>query len=200
MQRTVKLLFVLLVTIATTILVSNIIVVVVSKGRCYDDINAIPHNTYGLLLGTGRSSKPSPYYDARIQAAIDLYHAGKVDSIVVSAENLYVGYNEVDSMVAALETAGVPVASVDYHGTDTYASLHTFGEVLGYFSPPTVISQHYHNQRAVFYAATLFHEPTIAYNAADTDIWYWNFHRVLRESLARTKAVLTIRRAQRKIV
>lgn len=191
MQRTVKLLFVLLAIIATTILFSNIIVVVVSKGRCYDDINAIPHNAYGLLLGTGRSSKPSPYYDARIQAAIDLYHAGKVDSLVVSAENLYADYNEVDSMVSALNTAGVPVASVDYHGTDTYASLHTFGNTYGYNLPPTVISQHYHNQRAVYYGALLFPESPIAYNAADTDIWYWNLRRVLREALARTKAVLT---------
>ena len=200
MQRTVKLLVTLSAIAVAVIVACNIIVVAVSKGRCYDSTNAIPHNTYGLLLGTGRSSKASPYYDARIQAAIDLYYAGKVDSVVVSAENLYADYNEVDSMVSALNTAGVPVAFVDYHGTDTYASLHTFGEVFGYTVSPTVISQHYHNQRAVFYVATLFHEPTIAYNAADTDIWYWNFHRVLRESLARTKAVLTIRRAQRKIV
>ena len=195
MQRTVKLLVTLSAIGVAVIVVCNIIVVAVSKGRCYDDINAIPHNTYGLLLGTGRSSKASPYYDARLQAAIDLYYASKVDSVVVSAENLYADYNEVDSMVSALNTAGVPVAFVDYHGTDTYASLHTFGEVFGYTVSPTVISQHYHNQRAVYYAATLFHEPTIAYNATDTDIWYWNLRRVLRESLARTKAVLTIRRA-----
>ncbi len=200
MQRTAKLLVTLSAIAVAVIVACNIIVVVVSKGRCYDDINAIPYNTYGLLLGTGRSNKPSPYYDARLQAARDLFHAGKVDSIVVSAENLYADYNEVDSMVVALKTAGVPVAFVDYHGTDTYASLHTFGEVLGYSSPPTIISQHYHNQRAVFYGALLFRESPVAYNAADTDIWYWNLRRVLRESLARTKAVLTIRRAQRKIV
>ncbi len=180
-----------LMVMVTVIVVCNIIVVAVSKGRCYDDTDAIPHNTYGLLLGTGRSSKPSPYYDARLQAATDLYHAGKVDYIVVSGENLHADYNEVDSMVAALETAGVPVAFVDYRGTDTYASLHTFGEVFGYTVPPTIISQHYHNQRAVFYGALLFREPPIAYNAADTDIWYWNLRRVLREVLARTKAVLT---------
>lgn len=183
---------IVLIVIATTILISNILVVVVSKGRCYDDTDAIPHSTYGLLLGTGRSSKPSPYYDARVQAAIDLWQAGKVDSIVVSGENLYADYNEVDSMVAALETAGVPVAFVDYHGTDTYASLHTFGEVFGYSSSPTIISQHYHNQRAVFYGALLFRESPAAYNAADTDIWYWNLRRVLREVLARTKAVLAM--------
>ena len=191
-QRIAKLVGIALIVIVAAIVACNIIVVVVSKGRCYDDTDVVPHNTYGLLLGTGRSSKPSPYYDARVQAATDLYHAGKVDYLVVSAENLHADYNEVDSMVAALETVGVPVAFVDYHGTDTYASLHTFGEVFGYTASPTIISQHYHNQRAVFYGTLLFRESPVAYDAADTDIWYWNLRRVLREVLARTKAVFAM--------
>lgn len=191
-RRVAQLSGIALITIAAIVLVSNICVATVSKGKCYDDVNTIPHNTYGLLLGTGRSSALSPYYDARLRAAIDLYQAGKVDSVVVSGENLYADYNEVDSMAAALERAGVPVAFVDYHGTDTYASLHTFGDFFGCSFSPTIISQHYHNQRAVFYGALVFQETPIAYNAADTDIWYWNLHRVLREVLARTKAVLAI--------
>lgn len=181
-----------LITIVVFILISNIIVVIVSKGKCYDDTDAIPHNMYGLLLGTGRNGQSSPYYDARIQAAVDLYHAGKVDYIVVSGENLHTDYNEVDSMCTALKSAGVPVVSADYHGTDTYTSLHTFGDVFGYSFPPTIISQHYHNQRAVFYGTLLFCKSPIAYNAADTDIWYWNLHRMSREFLARTKAVLAM--------
>ena len=181
-----------LITIVAIILISNIIVVVISKGKCYDTTDAVPYHTYGLLLGTGRSSKPSPYYTARVQAAIDLYYAGKVDYIVVSGEILYADYNEVDSMVAALETANVPIAYIDYYGTDTYTSLYTFGEVFAYSLPPTIISQHYHNQRAVFYGALLFREFPIAYNAVDTDIWYWHLRCALREIFARTKAVLTI--------
>ena len=59
--------------ILSIIIESNIIVAYVSKGKCYDDVETIPHNSFGLLLGTGRSSAPSPYYDARIQAAIELY-------------------------------------------------------------------------------------------------------------------------------
>lgn len=191
-RRVAQLLGIALIAIAAIVLVSNVCVAAVSKGKCYDDVNTIPHNTYGLLLGTGRSSAPSPYYDARLQAAVDLYQAGKVDSVVVSGENLYADYNEVDSMAAALERAGVPVAFVDYHGTDTYASLHTFGDFFGRSISPTIISQHYHNRRAVFYGALVFCETPIAYNAADTDIWYWNLYRMSREFLARTKAVLAM--------
>lgn len=177
--------------ILSLIIESNILVTYVSKGKCYDDMDSIPHNTFGMLLGTGRSSAPSPYYDARLQAAIGLYRAGKVDFIIVSGENLYDDYNEVDSMVVALEKAGVPVIQTDNHGTNTYTSLNNYGNTFGYSFPSlTVISQPFHNQRAVYYGSLLFHEPIIAYNAADTDIWYWNIWRFIRESLARTKAVL----------
>lgn len=194
MKRKLLLICSFLVGVVLAIIVeSNILVLHVSKGKCYDDIEAIPHNCFGMLLGTGRSSESSPYYDARLQAAIDLYKAGKVDFIIVSGENLYPDYNEVDSMVVALENAGVQVIQTDYHGTDTYASLNNYGNTFGYRNPSlTIISQPFHNQRAVYYGSRLFHDPIIAYNAADTDIWYWDLWRFIRESLARTKAVLLL--------
>ena len=184
---------VILATMVVVILVCNILVVKCSKGKCYDDIDTIPHRHYGLLLGTGRSKAPSPYYDARVQAAVDLYKAGKIDYIIVSGENLYDDYKEVDSMLADLKKADVPVEAIDYHGTSTFASLNTHGDVFGYSYPSlTIISQHFHNQRAVFYGAILFDETPIAYNAKDTDIWYWKVWQFCRETLARTKAVILL--------
>jgi len=180
-------------SILTIVVESNIIVTQVSKGKCYDDMVAVPHNEFGMLLGTGRSSAPSPYYDARVQAAIELYQAGKIDYIIVSGENLYDDYNEVDSMVLAMEDAGVPVVMVDYEGRDTYSSLMNYGRSLGFRNPSlTVISQPFHNQRAVFYGTRLFDRPIVAYNAQDTNIWYWKIWSFAREVLARTKAVVLV--------
>ncbi len=177
--------------ILALVVVCNVVVVRVSAGKCYDDIEAIPHRTFGMLLGTGRSSAPSPYYDARVQAAIDLYHAGKIDAVIVSGENLYDDYYEVDTMVVAMKDAGVPVQLVDPYGTDTYTSLRRIKALDDYrHSTLTIISQHFHNQRAVYYGSLLYEEAPIAYNVADTDIWYWDIWRFVRESLARTKAVL----------
>lgn len=184
--------------IITSFVISSIIVLIVAcdaivihvcKGKCYDDIDVIPHRTYGLLLGTGRSAAPSPYY-ARMQATIDLYRAGKIDSVIVSGENLYDDYYEVDTMTVALQEYGIPIRMVDPYGTDTYTSLRRIGTFEGCSTSMTIISQHFHNQRAVFYGALLYDEVPIAYNAQDTDIWYWNIWRFIRESLARTKAVL----------
>ena len=193
MRRTLHIiLFVVLAAVVAIAVVCNVVVEHVSKGKCFDDINDIPHSTYGVLLGTGRSAASSPYYDARLQAAIDLHRAGKIDSVIVSGENLYEDYYEVDSMVVALNNSGVPIRMVDPYGTDTYASLRRLGAFEGCSTSLTIISQHFHNQRAVFYGAFLYDEAPIAYNAQDTDIWYWDIWRFVRESLARTKAVLAM--------
>ncbi|MBR1929386.1 MAG: YdcF family protein [Paludibacteraceae bacterium] len=184
---------IIFVTVVAVIIACNVVVIHISKGKCYDDIGAIPHRTYGVILGTGRSAAPSPYYDARVQAAIELYQAGKIDYIIVSGENLYDDYNEVDSMVLAMEDAGVPVVMVDYEGRDTYSSLMNYGRSLGFRNPSlTVISQPFHNQRAVFYGTRLFNKPIVAYNAQDTNIWYWKIWSFAREVLARTKAVVLV--------
>lgn len=176
--------------VLAVIIICNVIVVSVSEGRCYDEVSDIPHTAYGLLLGTGRGSNPSPYYEARLQATIDLYRAGKIDSIIISGENLYDDYHEVDSMVVAMNEAGIPIRLIDPYGTDTYSSLRRVA-ALGIKAPSvTIISQHFHNQRAVYYGYLLYGEAPIAYNAQDTDIWYWDLWRFIRESLARTKAVL----------
>ena len=178
--------------VVAIVIVCNMCVLQASKGRCYGDVDAIPHRKYGVLLGTGRSVAPSPYYDARLQATIDLFRAGKIDSVVISGENLYEDYHEVDSMVVALNDSGVPIRMVDPYGTDTYTSLRRLSAFEGYSASLTIISQHFHNQRAVFYGAFLYDEAPIAYNALDTDIWYWDIWRFVRESLARTKAVLAM--------
>lgn len=191
-RKLIIILSVIFATVVALVITCNILVIQVSNGKCYDDIDAIPHRTYGLLLGTGRSSTPSPYYEARLQAAIDLHRAGKIDSVIVSGENLYEDYYEVDSMVVALNDSCVPIRMVDPYGTDTYTSLRRLSAFEGYSTSLTVISQHFHNQRAVFYGAFLYDEAPIAYNAQDTDIWYWDIWRFVRESLARMKAVLAM--------
>ena len=191
-RKLIIILSVLSATIVALVVACNILVIQVSNGKCFDDLDAIPHRTYGLLLGTGRSSTPSPYYEARLQAAIDLHRSGKIDSVIVSGENLYEDYYEVDSMVVALNNSGVPIRMVDPYGTDTYTSLRRLGAFEGCSTSLTIISQHFHNQRAVFYGAFLYDEAPIAYKAQDTDIWYWDIWRFVRESLARTKAVLAM--------
>lgn len=182
---------ILAIFVASLVVGSNVLVLAVASPHCYDSVTDIPHSTYGILLGTGRSADPSPYYEARVQAAIELCNAEKIDVLVISGEQDNNGYDEVSQMKNDI-LAVVPDAFIlsDYEGIDTWTSLDSFGDVFGYRSSVTIISQEFHNQRAIFLGSILFHETPIAYNAADTTNVWWRIRNIIRECFARTKEVL----------
>ena len=66
-----RVLIIISVALIAFILACNILVVGISQGHCYDSVADVPSANFGILLGTGRSAEPSPYYDARLQATID---------------------------------------------------------------------------------------------------------------------------------
>jgi vancomycin permeability regulator SanA len=62
--------------------------------------------------------------------------------------------------------------------------------MFGYQTTVTMISQKFHNQRAIYLSELVFTEETIAYNAKDTDIKWLHAYHLVRETLARTKEVI----------
>lgn len=65
----------------------NVMVSCNASGRTYDDVNEIPHNRYGLLLGTSpftANGARNFYFENRIRAAEQLYNAGKVNMLIAS--------------------------------------------------------------------------------------------------------------------
>lgn len=161
-----------------------------AEGRCYTELDEIPAAEWGVLLGTGRNHRPNEYYDARLSSTIALYKAQKITGIFISAENLYEDYHEADSMYAALIRAGIPAIHIlcDKQGVDTYRSLCHAKKQLGAVTF-TLISQHFHNERALYYADDL-QMNAIAFDAAPNSKWYKRWRDFLREKLARLKAVL----------
>ena len=187
----------LLICALAMIAVCNIVVIKSSDERCYDDINAIPHATYGLLLCTGSNSVQDPLYQARVKAAIDLYEAGKVDYILISGENLYDDYAELDSMVVAMMEHDIPIAGIDELGKNTLVSLQNIGLQTGYCDSITVISQRFQNVRAIYYAGKMFDPCPIAFNVDNPEKWYSQLFRMCGEWLIRTKVVLMNGRIKR---
>lgn len=190
MRKSFKIFVALLSLLLLFVVICNIIVVRSADGLCYDNCLEIPHSSYGVVLGTGRSAAPSPYYDARVNAAIELLKAQKIDVLIISGENQYPDYHEVDSMKVDILRA-VPDACIylDYAGTDTYASLLTTAHRFGLHNSYTIISQHFHNQRAVFLADKFLSSCIVAFDAPDTKNLYWVTRNLFREYLARVKAV-----------
>lgn len=162
--------------------------------RLYNTISAVPHNKTGLLLGTSRmlaDGRINLYYQYRIDAAVALFKAGKVDFILVSGDNGRQGYDETSAMRSDLIANGVPEDRIfmDYAGFRTLDSILRCREVFGE-SSITVISQPFHNERALFIANHKGMQ-AIGFNAKDVNS-YGGFKTQLREKFARVKMLLDL--------
>lgn len=160
----------------------------------YDNVEDIPYNKVGILLGTTKSlesGEPNPFFYYRIEAAIALYKAKKVDKIVASGDNRTKYYNETKDMRGALLKGGVPDSVIisDFAGLRTFDSMIRIKKIFGQTNI-TVISQEFHNQRAI-YIARRYGIEAIGYNAADVD-FFKSFGTHLREKLARVKVFIDI--------
>ena len=138
------------------VLYSNIRIDSYSKGKLYDTVSDVPHYHTALVLGTspiGRNGGPNLYFLSRIDATVKLYEAGKIDRILVSGDNRKEEYNEPEEMKKALVDKGIPeeIIFLDYAGFRTLDSVVRAKEVFGQ-SEFLVVSQKFHNERAVFIA------------------------------------------------
>ena len=167
--------------------------------KTFDNVADIPHRKVGLLLGTSPlvpNGDPNFYYINRITATADLYKAGKVDKIIASGGDYSSrpsgGYNELIAMRDSLVTHGVPnsIIILDYDGTRTLNSIVKAKEIYGVDSI-TIISQEYHNERAIFLAS---HNgiDAIGYNAKPSHIITKRIKNEGREFFARVKLFVDV--------
>lgn len=160
-----------------------------AKDKVFNDPALVPYHKVGLLLGTSprvRGGKSNPYFDNRIDAATTLYKAGKIKYILISGDNRRHNYNEPQAMQDSLVKRGIPKHALvlDYAGLRTLDSMVRSKEIFGQDSV-TVISQQFHNERAIFLGQH-YDIRAVGYNAADvTD--HRGMKTRLRELLARVK-------------
>lgn len=179
----------------TLIAACDIAVRATAHGRTYDNVSDIPHNRVGLLLGTNSTTPRGThnyYYTHRINAAAELFHAGKVDYLLISGDNSSKQYDEPTMMRDSLLLHGVPADRIvlDYAGFRTLDSVIRAKEVFGQ-SSFTVISQKFHNERALV-QARYYGIDAIAYNADDVILGYPWIKVQCRERLARVKLYLDL--------
>ena len=142
-------------------LICNQIVVNNARGKVFSDIDSIRYNRVGLLLGTtpqARITKVKNYFFIyRIDAAEELYKAGKIEQILISGdENSLDGINEPECMKDSLVARGIPASDIilDGKGYRTINSVINANKVYGLKSF-TIISQKFHNERALYQAEHL---------------------------------------------
>lgn len=174
------------------VVLCNYLVLHSCEGRLYDKVKDMPYNRVAVVLGTNPKTKSGSmnyFYKYRIDATIKLFQQGKIERILISGDNSRKTYSEPDAMKTDLMAAGIPdsVIYLDFAGFSTYDSMVRAKKVFG-LSAFTVISQEFHNQRAV-YIARQNDIDAIAFNVQNTPYRYWRIKMELREILARVKAV-----------
>lgn len=184
----------LVTVLLITILSCYLLVSANAKGKTFNDVQNIPYNEVGLLLGTSpvtSNGEHNYYFDERIKAAVTLYHSGKIRRIIASGGDYSSngGCNELMAMRDSLIKQGIPdsLVSLDYQGTRTLYSI-TKAKDLGSI---TVISQKYHNERAI-YLAEHYGLQAIAYNATMPNIAKKKIRNISREFLARVKLFIDL--------
>ncbi len=161
----------------------------------YQSYRDVPYHRVGLLLGTSSNvapGQPNDFFTHRIMAAATLFKRGKIDYILVSGDNRHPSYNEPRQMMRALIKAGVPADKIvaDYAGFSTIDSIVRAKKVF-MLNDFTVISQSFHNERALFIAK---HNgiDAAAFNASAPSSFFANFKVEVREFFARIKCVFDV--------
>ena len=193
-KRMLCVILVVIVALIAIILFANWKIPHDTKDFVYDDADAIPSQKVALVLGAARyiGNRQNLYFTYRIQAAKELYEAGKVKAFVVSGDNSTKDYNEAEDMRQALTEAGIPenIIHCDYAGLRTLDSVVRMNKIFGQDSF-IIVSQAFHNERAIFLAQYYGYE-VYGYNAKDLDLNRSSFRTKVREVFARVKVFIDI--------
>lgn len=176
------------------ILMCNWIVVNSTRNQVFFDIKDLPSNDVGLVLGTSKyvaRGKENLFFRYRMEASARLFKEGKVKYLILSGNKEAETYDEPKAMQQALNKLGVPEEAMllDTAGYRTYDSVVRCRDVYQQ-EKVTVISQNFHNARALYLAQ---HEGLNAVGFAAQDVPDgYSVRTLLREYLARPKAMLDV--------
>jgi SanA protein len=183
--------FLLLAALLAFVFLVKVVFAVVSIPYTYDTIEEVPEAQVVLIPGAAvlRNGGLSPVFKARVDVAMDLYRAGKVDKILVSGDNSTVSHNEVNPVRNYLLEKGIPPEDIflDHAGFDTYSSMYRARDIFGVESM-VISTQSFHLPRAVVIARAL---GVPAYGVR-ADVEHLLFRNYVREAFANVKAVMNL--------
>lgn len=194
MMKWVKYILLIAFTLLLIIFFADYSIINSAENKIYNDTSSIKSNKVGLILGTSKllkSGNVNPFYQYRVDAAVTLYKAGKIEFILVSGDNSTINNDEPTDFKNDLIANGIPAEKIflDYAGFRTLDSVVRAKEIFG-LTEITVISQKFHNERAI-YLAEKNGINAIGFNA--NDVGGQSGKKVmLREYLARVKVFVDL--------
>jgi len=134
---------------------ANVTAIWASRGRIFTDVAQVPKTRVGLVFGTSSrvAGRENLYFRYRIEAAVQVWKAGKLETLIVSGDNSTPYYNEPNKMKQALVERGIPAERIvcDFAGLRTLDSVVRAKEIFGATSI-LFISQRFQNERAIYLA------------------------------------------------
>ncbi len=147
-----KITLITLFILAVIFLLPAAITYVASAGKRYP-LGIAPQGKTAIVFGAGlyRDGSPSPVLRDRVQTAVELYKAGKVEKLLMSGDNSTLSYNEPGAMQKYAMQLGIPEDAIvlDYAGRRTYDTCYRAKSIFG-VTDATLVTQDYHLPRALY--------------------------------------------------
>jgi SanA protein len=168
--------------------------VLTSGGEATSEVAEVPAVEVAIVPGAlvEPDGDMSAMLAARVEQASRLWHAGKVEKILVSGDHGSWKYDEPDTMRKALVRDGVAPEDIfeDHAGFDTWATMVRAREIFE-VREALVVTQGFHMPRALFLAD----QAGIEASGLTADLQPWGFQgrkSSVREVLSRVKAVVDV--------
>jgi SanA protein len=144
-----------------------------------EELESVPERQVALVFGAGywKDGTPSDILKDRIDAAIELFRAGRVEKLLFSGDNRVVEYNEPAKMreYALSQGIGDEAIVLDYAGRQTYDTCYRARDIFQ-VDEVILVTQRYHVSRALATCEGLRID-AIGYIADRTPYvhirWYW---------------------------
>ena len=182
----------LVIGLAVLVLLSARLLTGTRAARLTFQPSNVPARRVAIVFGAGlwRDGTATPVLQDRVATAAALYHAGKVEKLLMSGDNRFVNYNEPAVMRDLALSLGVPDEDsvLDFAGRRTYDTCYRARDI--FLVPDAIlVTQAFHMPRALYLCNQLGVE-AVGVEAEGhmyrrSTLIYWN----LRELLATTNAL-----------
>ncbi len=173
---------------------ANAYILVREDGNATSTVADVPAAEVAIVPGAlvQPDGKMSGMLADRVRGAARLWHAGKVEKILVSGDHHTWAYDEPDTMRKALVKRGVPARDVfeDHAGFDTWATMVRARSIFN-VQDAVVVTNGFHMPRALFLAE----EAGIHATGLDSDYHQWGYQgerSSVREVFSRVKALADV--------
>lgn len=116
-------------------------------------IDEVRHERVAIVFGARiyPDGRLSPMLRDRVETAVQLYQAGKVDKLLMSGDNRFDNYDEPGRMIEYALSRGIPAEDLqpDYAGRRTYDTCYRAGKIFGLGSA-VLVTQEFHLPRALY--------------------------------------------------